>query len=185
VTALPYNLNRLYTAAEFALLPEDNSFRYELQDGVITVRPRPANLHMKVLLRLGAQIDGQLPGNLDVLHEVKIDLGLSAPLVRVPDLVVLPSNFDHQGPNKASDILLAVEILSPGSIRLDTKDKPIDYAEAGIQNFWIVDPQPPVTATIYRLSGDNYEESQRAEHTFTVDEPYPLTIDLDALLPTV
>lgn len=182
-TLVPYDLTHLYTVEEFLRLPEDNSFRYELQDGVIIVSPRPSNLHMKVLLRLGAQMDSQLPDHLDVLPEVDVDLGLPERLVRAPDLVVLPRDLDRKGANRASDVLLAIEILSPGSIRLDTKIKFGEYDEAGIPNLWLVDPQPPVTVTVYRLYDHGYEESLRAEHTFTVDEPCPLTIDLDALLP--
>lgn len=182
-TLVPYDLNRLYTVEEFEQLPEDNTFRYELQDGVIIVSPRPSNLHMKVLLRLGAQIDSQLPRDLDVLPEVDVDLELATRLVRVPDLVVLPADLERKGANRASDVRLAVEILSPGSIHLDTRIKFGEYDEAGIPNLWLVDPKPPVTVTVYRLYGHGYEESQRAEHSFTVDEPCRLTIDLDALLP--
>jgi hypothetical protein len=47
----------------------------------------------------------------------------------------------------------------------------------------LIDPKPPVTATVYRLVGGEYHESQRAEHVLEVDQPCSLRIDLDALLP--
>jgi Uma2 family endonuclease len=182
-TLVPYDLRRRYSVEEFARLPEDNTFRYELQDGVITVSPRPSNLHMKVLLRLGTQIDRQLPPGLDVLPEVEVDLRPAWPKVRVPDLVVMRSDLNRRGPNPASDVLLAIEILSPGNRESDMLDKQVEYADAGIQNLWIVDPRPPVTATVYMVCLGDFEENQRCEHTFEVDRPCPLTIDLDALLP--
>jgi hypothetical protein len=40
-----------------------------------------------------------------------------------------------------------------------------------------------VTATVYRLVGGEYQESQRAEHVLEVDQPCPLRVDLDALVP--
>jgi Uma2 family endonuclease len=78
--------------------------------------------------------------------------------------------------------VLAVEIIFPGSIRTDTKFKPMEYADAGIQHLWLVDPRPPVTVIVHRLIGQHYEESQYAEHTLVTGEPCPLHIDLDALV---
>jgi Uma2 family endonuclease len=182
-TLVPYDLRRRYSVEEFARLPEDNTYRYELQDGVITVSPRPSNLRMKVLLRLGTQIDRQLPSGLDVLPEVEVDLRPAWPKVRVPDLVVMRSDLARRGPNPASNVLLAIEILSPGNRESDMLDKQVEYADAGIENLWIVDPRPHVTATVYMVCCGDFEEDQRCEHTFEVERPCPLTIDLDALLP--
>jgi Uma2 family endonuclease len=181
-TLVPYDLRRLYTVEEFALLPEDNSFLYELQDGVISVSPRPAWAHQAVFGNLYGQVDAQLPADLVAAPAVDLDLELERETARVPDLLVVRAEgLRKHGMQKASDVLLAVEILSPGSVDLDTRIKPMEYADAGIPN-WVVDPTPPVTATVHGLYGEDYEESQRAEHTFTVTEPCPLTIDLDALL---
>jgi Uma2 family endonuclease len=183
VTALPYDPRHRYTAAEFAALPEDTSAIYELQEGVIVMSPRPARDHMKVLLELAVQIREQLPVTLQVLIEVDVDLELDPPVVRVPDLVVTNHPLKDAAPvTKASDVVLAVEIISPGSVRTDTRFKPIEYADAGIPHLWLVDPQPPVTVTAYRLAGDHYEESQRAEHALVTAEPCELHVDLDFLL---
>jgi len=91
--------------------------------------------------------------------------------------------FGQRGLTTASDLVLAVEVLSPSSVRTDTVTKPVDYADAGIPNYWVIDPNSPVTATVYHLVDGAYEESQRAAGQFTVSEPCALTIDLDALLP--
>jgi hypothetical protein len=63
----------------------------------------------------------------------------------------------------SSDVVLAVEVLSSSSVRTDTVIKPLEYADAGIPHLWLIDPQPPVTATVYRLVDGQYEESQRRE----------------------
>lgn len=47
--------------AEFAALPEDNSVRYELQEGSLVVSPRPSQAHVYVTKMLCRQIDDQLP----------------------------------------------------------------------------------------------------------------------------
>jgi Uma2 family endonuclease len=182
-TLVPYDLNHLYTVEEYLGLPEDDSFFYELQDGVIIVSPRPGWNHRVVSGELYVQIRTQLPDELATAQDVDIDIQLPTAVVRAPDLVIVRSDARHQRNLSAADVVLAVEILSPGSIRMDTKEKLYEYEEAGIPNYWVIDPKRPVTATIYRLYDHGYEESQRGEHAFSVDEPCPLTIDLGALLP--
>jgi Putative restriction endonuclease len=46
---------------------------------------------------------------------------------------------------RASDVLVVVEIASPGSQRLDHVVKRHEYADAGIGHYWIVDLDEPVT----------------------------------------
>jgi Uma2 family endonuclease len=183
-TLVPYDLRRRYSVEEFARLPEDNTFRYELQDGVITVSPRPNFGHMVVSGMLFGQIWPQLPRGLKVVQEIDIALELDKPTTRIPDLVIIRAEAACQrGITKSSDVLLAIEILSPGNRDSDMLDKQVEYADAGIENLWIVDPRPPVTATVYMVCCGDFEEDQRCEHTFEVERPCPLTIDLDALLP--
>lgn len=184
MTALPYDPHHYYTVDEFAALPEDTSAHYELQDGVVIVSPKPAKEHMFVSFELHHQIRSQLPRGLCALGEIDVDLQLATPVVRAPDLLIAKSSvFGQRGLAKASDLLLAVEVISPSSVRTDTVTKPVDYADAGIPNYWIIDPTPPVTATVYRLVDGAYEEFQRPAGPFTVTEPCALTVDLDALLP--
>jgi len=184
MTALPYDPHHYYTVDEFAALPEDTSAHYELQDGLIIMSPKPAREHMFVSFKLAGQIDLQLPRDLCVLGEIDVDLQLATPVVRAPDLLIAKTSvFGQRGLTTASDLVLAVEVLSPSSVRTDTVTKPVDYADAGIPNYWVIDPNSPVTATVYHLVDGAYEESQRAAGQFTVSEPCALTIDLDALLP--
>jgi hypothetical protein len=52
------------TLEEFVALPEDDSARYELQEGVLVVAPRPRPLHQDAMFRLGVQIHRFLPPEL-------------------------------------------------------------------------------------------------------------------------
>lgn len=178
-----FDFHRRYTVAEFAALPEDASARYELQDGCLVVSRNPPRQHQHVMAELSWQIDAQLPASLTVVPAIEIDLRLAAPVVRVPDLVVIPRmQVTEPGILAASTVALAVEVVSDHTLRTDTRIKPLDYADAGIPNLWLVDPSPPVTATILTLVDGGYQKSQRTEHSFTVTQPRPLTIDLDSLL---
>lgn len=185
MTALPFDPRHYYTVDEFAALPEDTSAHFELQDDVIVVSPRPAPLHTRVQTRLIAQLDRQVVRDLVLLGEIDVDLELPYQVVRVPDLVIAKAAvaLREGGLTRASEVALAVEIQSPSSVHTDGTIKLMEYAEAGIPNYWLIDPRPPVSATVYGLVDGVYEESQRAEGTFSVSEPCELTVDLDALLP--
>ncbi|MGH3859928.1 Uma2 family endonuclease [Actinokineospora sp.] len=175
---------RHYTVEEFASLPMDRAHRYELEEGRVIVSPRPARRHMLLIGDLHAQIRWQLPKSMLVFPEIDVDLHLSPPVVRIPDLCITQADvLDLPGFTPAAKVLVAIEILSPGSFHTDTVVKPMEYADAGIPYYWLIDPQPPVTATLYTLVGENYEESLRGEKTFDIDAPCPLRIDLDALTP--
>jgi len=175
-----------YTVDEFAALPEDNSMRFELLYGRMVASPRPLMPHMVVIGELYVQLRPQLPDGMLAVTEIDLDLRLTPPVVRIPDLVILDAGAVRKpGIVKAEDVLLAVEVLSPSYVRTDMKIKPLLYADAGIPNLWVVDLRPPVTMTVHRLVNGNYEQSQRAEHTVLVHDPCKLRIDVHSLLPAM
>src|SRR5262249_46952644 len=70
-----------------------------------------------------------------------LDVALADHTVVRPDLVYLSPEQLHriheriEGPPD-----LAVEILSPGTVRRDRGEKLRAYAEVGVREYWIVDP---------------------------------------------
>ncbi|HET6709364.1 Uma2 family endonuclease [Amycolatopsis sp.] len=76
----------------------------------------------------------------------------------------------------------AVEVLSEGTRRTDQVTKFSEYAEAGIEHYWIVDLDSPNSMITYRLIDEDYENfgefSGVAELEFAGS---PLTLDLNAL----
>ncbi|MFF0487561.1 Uma2 family endonuclease [Nocardia sp. NPDC004068] len=176
-------LPRLLSLAEWDELPEDTSAHIELQEGVLIVSPRPMRTHARAGLRLARQLAEQLPPDLEVLTEFEVCVDDSdPPTIRIPDLVITPTD----GPEKRlrpEEVLVAVEIISPGSRRTGTVTKPVEYAEAGIPNYWVLDLVAPITLTAYHLAGDfGYVEAPAASGRFTTTVPVPLAIDLDGLV---
>nr|WP_232625020.1 Uma2 family endonuclease [Micromonospora sagamiensis] len=56
-----------------------------------------------------------------------------------------------------ADVLLVVEIVSPGSEGVDTVTKHREYAAAGIPQYWVVDQDQAQTVTMHHLdSSDQY-----------------------------
>jgi Uma2 family endonuclease len=81
------------------------------------------------------------------------------------------------------DLLLAVEVVSPGSERTDRVTKQSEYAEAGVPTYWLVRLQPDVSLTEHRLVDGAYVVV--AEHTgpTTLDVAgVAVAVDLDALV---
>lgn len=175
----------LMTLAEYDALPEDNSAHYELQEGVLVGSPRPIRKHQRALVVLATEIDHQLPLGWEVVIDFEVVVRAEEPVIlRAPDLVVVPVG----GPEKrvpASEVRLAVEIISPGSRNVDTQLKSFEYAEAGIPHYWLVDLDPPaVSITVFGhgAPGEGYAESQTSTAALVVEEPFGLRIDVPGLL---
>ena len=75
-----------------------------------------------------------------------------------PDLLVLLKADD---PRRQNDFWLGadlvVEVVSPGGEHRDTVEKRLDYAEAAIPEYWIVDPHDE-TVTVLALADGKYKE---------------------------
>jgi Uma2 family endonuclease len=72
---------------------------------------------------------------------------------------------------------------SPGSGLTDRVTKRIQYAEAGIAHYWIIDLDPPVSLTGYLLVDGDYEVTVDGTGVVDVTSPAPLHIELDTLIP--
>lgn len=167
----------LLSVEQWRALGEDD-FHTELQEGVPIVSPRPSKAHARILLRLCTQLARQLPSEIEVLPEVEVVVDALTPAtVRVPDVVVCPRTAPDQ--LSAADVMLVVEVISPGSRRTDVVTKRSEYADAGIGHYWIVDPDA-ATLTTLDASPHGYVETIRHGRC-VIDEPIALTLDLDAV----
>ena len=175
----------LMTLEEYDALPEDYSAHYELQEGVLVVSPRGPRKHQRSMVLLAGQIEDQLPVGWECVVDFEVVVRAEEPVIlRAPDLVVVPVD----GPEKrvtAGEVQLAVEIISPGSRNVDLHLKSFEYADAGIPHYWVIDLDPPIPSiTVFGLGapGDGYQESQTATGELVVAEPFPLRVDLAALV---
>ena len=195
MTALPSQPQRLLTVADYLALPEDAEVHHELQEGILVMSPRPVPDHQLCQRASHAASRISSPARLEVLPEVDVDLQLAPAdrpaTVRAPDIVVVPRAAlarvrREGGLLRAAEVILVVEIISPGSRRLDTIVKHSEYADAGVPHYWVVDlgePGDRPQLTAHHLAGEfGYADSGPAVGTFAAPEPFPVRIDLDALL---
>jgi len=202
MTALPLPPQRLpLTVLDYVALGEDpDGVRYELQEGNLVMSPSPIPEHQIAVMRLARQLEDRLPANLVLVPDVDIDLQLVPPkrpgTVRAPDLVAvtqggLARRRSQGGVLRASEVVLAVEVTSLGSERMDRVVKRDEYADAGIPHYWVVDlgePDDRPQLTAHHLAGEfgsadrPWAEAGPVSGTFTATEPFPVRVDLDALV---
>jgi Uma2 family endonuclease len=128
------------------LADRDPDHRYELQEGNLLVMPPADDEHAEMIMRIGAWlIAGGHAGR--VLATPGVRVGTSG---RSPDVVI--RRTPRAGRTvwiDPTEILLVIEIVSPGSVELDRYLKPVEYARAGVQHFWRIEREGP--ATVHRF----------------------------------
>ena len=177
--------DHLLTLAEWDALPADDLRRYELFEGVLLVVPRPAPRHQRAMVRLASELDRQLPDELTALADVEVVVDPGDPAtVRVPDVVVVATARAEENPARfsAGDVLLAVEIVSPGTGRTDRVTKLTEYADAGIAHYWVLVLDEPVTLTAHTLVDGDFEVVAQGGGALALASPVPLVLDLEGLV---
>ena len=139
-------LSRQWTAADVrALTREDRPWpRYELIDGELIVTPAPPGPHQTAALELALALAAYLEREaIGFALLSPADLELKPGTITQPDLFVVPTGSEEWETSPAwSDIhslLLAVEVLSPSSLRTDRIVKRDFYLANGVAEYWIVD----------------------------------------------
>ena len=184
--------DHLLTIEEYAALGETDTGFTELVEGRVLMSPSPKPGHNLAMLELAQQLIPQVPDHLKVVPDTDVDLGLAPPgrpgFSRRPDLMIvdkagLARVHKDKDMIRADELAVVVEIVSPGSKRTDYHVKHDEYADAGIPHYWIVDITEPVSLVACHQAGEfGYMDASAVSGTFTTDVPFPVKIDLDALL---
>jgi Uma2 family endonuclease len=119
--------------------------RFELIAGELLVTPAPAMGHQvavaELLMLLSAYVQRE---NIGTALASPADLELHAGTVAQPDVFVVPratgaTSSDRRGWAAVTSLLVAVEVVSPGSARRDRVAKREYYVSAGVPEYWVVD----------------------------------------------
>ena len=129
-----------YTAEMVRVLPEDGN-RYETVHGELLVTPAPRALHQLVLgrffLALGIYLEAHRIGR---LFASPADISWDEHTLVQPDLfVVALAEARTLDWARMKTLLLAVEILSPSSLRADRLIKRRLFQEQRVAFYWVVD----------------------------------------------
>ncbi len=123
-------------------LPDTNRL-VELSAGQVAVLPHPTETHQRVLAALVQFFDEFVKANdLGTIRFAPLPVRLWPDKIREPDILfVSHTHADRIGEQFYGPPDLVVEVTSPGTWRTDRRDKYVEYARAGIPEYWLVDPE--------------------------------------------
>ena len=129
-----------YSAKMVRALPDDGN-RYETVHGELLVTPSPREFHQRVLMRLILALGNYLERcPIGALYTSPADISWTPDTLVQPDVFVAALDEARTGDwSRFRTLLLAVEILSPSSLRQDRFTKRRLYQEVGVAAYWVVD----------------------------------------------
>ncbi len=191
------------TLESYLDIPEELSRRIEVIDGMVVTCASPTENHQGLAqafiaaLQEAAKKHDTRRGS---CHRVRGQLDMLLTEVpfsyRRPDALVyrwLPEDRRGKWRNKpyAMDVVIAVEIVSPNTRTVDRSTKRIEYAEAGIPHYWIVEMAqndgPAFAVERLRLQAERRYGSEgttyRGKDLLAVDvaDPFDIKISWDQL----
>jgi len=172
-------LSHDWTAEMVRALPYDGN-RYEVVDGELLVTPSPILPHQLAIGELHLLIASYLREHgLGDVVVAPADIEINERTLVEPDLFVIP---ELKAPvprylESASQLVLAIEVLSPSTARADRTIKRRLYQRAGVPEYWVVDLDARLIERWRR--DDERPEILSKELVWSVASASPpLTIDL-------
>ena len=129
------------TYEDYRKTPDDE--RWELLDGELVMAPSPTTIHQRVSRTLVRIVeDFVIQTQLGEVLNAPLDVVLSNTNVVQPDLLFVSTERQHivTDTNIQGAPDLVVEILSPSTTSRDWRIKMDLYAQHGVREYWIVDP---------------------------------------------
>ncbi len=133
----------------------------EFTDGCLEFLPLPYRTHQILVKWLFKRLDAFVePLRLGAAYFAPLRVKTAVKKYREPDVVYLSREREKQYPDRSRPPFgadLVMEVVSEGEEARDRdlRQKPIDYAAAGIAEYWIVDPENR-TITVMGLEGSEY-----------------------------
>ncbi|HRC84853.1 MAG TPA: Uma2 family endonuclease, partial [Thermoanaerobaculia bacterium] len=125
---------------DYLALPDEP--RCELLYGSLYVSPSPSSLHQVVVTLLWDALNRTTESSRGLALVAPLDVALSDHSVVQPDVIYVSRerrSIVGERIEGAPDLL--VEVRSPGTARRDRVQKLKLYAESGVAEYWIVDPE--------------------------------------------
>ncbi len=163
VTMQSLQQNKEYTIEDIYALPDGQ--RAELIDGQMYMMAPPSRKHQRITLELSTIINNYIKrkgGSCEVdIAPFAVFLNEDDKNYVEPDISVICSSekLTDKGCAGAPDWI--IEIVSPGSRRMDYFTKLFKYRTAGVREYWIVDPEKN------RILVYNFESEDTGDYSFS------------------
>ena len=141
---------------DYFSLPDTNRY-VELSDGRIIMPPHPTFSHQEALKRLFLRLQAFVEkNNLGIVQIAPLPVRLWPGKIREPDIFFIgKEHSDRIGERVCGVPDLVVEVISSSTERTDRVEKFLEYAKAGIREYWLIDPEKK-TVEVYSLRGGDY-----------------------------
>ena len=155
-----------WTIEELHRLPDDGN-KYEVVRGELFVTPAPTDRHETILARLARLLDPYVAAHgLGLVYRPRAVMQFDGSEVE-PDLMVRQPQLERDaGWAGAPTPILSVEVLSDSTRRRDRNQKRSLYMDAGVDEYWIVDPEAETITSIRRDRGDTVASESLAWKPF-------------------
>jgi Uma2 family endonuclease len=147
-----------WSEEQYLWLTDNTNRLIEFTDGYLEVLPMPTDHRQAMLEYLLLAFRAFILPLGGKVRFAPLRMLVRPRTFREPDLLLLRSADDPRRQNRywlGAD--LVVEIVSPDKPARDLVQKRSDYAETGISEYWIVNPESE-TITVLRLEGGTYTE---------------------------
>ena len=173
------------TYADYLLFPDDG-LRHEIINGEHYMTPAPTIRHQRISGNLYFLIRSYLEKQpIGEVFAAPCDVLLSETDILVPDLIYISNQRSHliTSKNLQGAPELAIEILSPSTRRRDQRLKRDVYERAGVEEYWLVDPERDLVEVCRRATGA-FQEPLRYRRTQVLTTPLlpGLDFSLDKIL---
>ena len=175
-----------WTEAAYFALPDTNHI-VELSEGQLLVHEMPGLEHQEIVKNLAFAME-------TIIRQWGVGRMFFAPMpirlwegkIREPDLVYYAAGSeDRYHVQYADPPDLAIEVLSPSTRHIDREEKAVEYAEAGVTEYWVVDPEGRAIEVLTGAGSEGYTSHRQFgpgdEVTSTVLPG--LVVSVAALLP--
>lgn len=171
----------------------DESERWEILDGVRYMQSAPSRIHQEISMELSTQFHIYLKGKPCRVFAapfcVRLDVeknDYDIKNVVEPDITIVcdSSKLDERGCKGSPNMI--VEILSPSTGKKDRVDKFNKYEKAGVEEYWVVEPDQKIVSAFLLQSNGRYgrPEMYTEEDKIKVSIFPDLEIDLKSVFVT-
>lgn len=160
-----------YTVQDYYALPDD--VRVELIDGVLYDMASPSFVHQRIAGEVYRQIANFISANkgscLPVIAPMDVRLDCDDRTMIQPDVIIVCEKEKVKGWGIMGAPDFVLEVLSPTTKRKDGIKKLDKYMEAGVKEYWMIDPCKQ-KVIVYQFENEIYPA------VYGLDEPLALGI---------
>ncbi len=134
----------------------------EFSEGRVELLPMPSRRHQRILMLLSRLLEAfVMSKDLGEVIIAPFKIRLWPGKIREPDVVfMLTANNHRKSENLWEGADLVIEIISPDDPKHDTVEKKEEYAQAGIPEYWLVNPVNETVTVFVLVQGSSlYQEA--------------------------